>query len=137
MPVEMLTYAALGDRTEAAVRVAAFVYPIDWTSPHPPRGRCPRGPYHWGFGEAHHGPHRSNHPEGLRCSHEPVDAIKPWSPCRSKWSILGRRLCFRRHDPIGQRLAFPLGRPRHAAEHPPPHFRHVIISTLRAGPTFL
>jgi hypothetical protein len=70
MPVEMLTYAALGDRTEAAVRVAgrSFVYPIDWTSPHPPRGRCPRGPYHWGFGEAHHGPHRSNHPEGLRCS---------------------------------------------------------------------
>jgi hypothetical protein len=44
MPVEMLTYAALGDRAEAAVRVAgrSFVYPIDCTSPHPPRGRCPR-----------------------------------------------------------------------------------------------
>jgi hypothetical protein len=37
----------------------------------------------------------------------------------------------------GHQIAFPLGKPRHVAAHPPPHFRHVNVSTLRAGPTFL
>jgi hypothetical protein len=46
-------------------------------------------------------------------------------------------LCFQRQDPVCHQLAFPLCDPRHvAADRTRPHFCHVIISTLRAGPTF-
>jgi hypothetical protein len=70
--------------------------------------------------------------------HEAVDVTKRGRITGGNQAHWGRGLYFIRHDPVCHQLTFPLCDPRHVAADPArPHFRHVIISTLRAGPAFL